>query len=164
MRHVVQQHIRKTVCLLASLGLAASLAPAAAPKPDFSGKWEMNASKSAFGPIPVPTSLVRTILHVDPSLTITEEQKGGSGDHVSTRQYTTDGKQSTFQENGAVVHATANWDGESLVIRSTADTGGVAIVFTEKMTMSNQNRTLTDAVHIETPQGGLDAIYSFDKQ
>jgi hypothetical protein len=163
MRHVVTQHIKEAVCTFLSISLAASLV-AAAPKPDFSGKWEMNASKSAFGPIPIPTSLIRTIIHAEPSLTITEEQKGGSGDHVSTRQYSTDGKQSTFQESGAVVNATATWDGGSLVIRSTAETGGVAIVFTERMTLSNENKTLTDAVHIETPQGGLDATYSFDKR
>ncbi len=161
MRHVVTQpNLNRAVCLLLFLTSAA----AAANKPDFSGEWKMNAGKSVFGPIPVPASLIRRITHSDPSLTITEEQKGGSGDHVSTRRYTTDGKEITFQENGANVEATATWDVDSLLIRSKADTGGVAIVFTEKMTLSDENRTLTDAVRIEAPQGALNATYVFDKQ
>jgi hypothetical protein len=98
-------------------------------------------------------SLIRTIVHADPSLTITEEQKGGSGDHVSNR---------------AVHHGwqEENLSGERRHCRRhdrlgrrvpcdplQADTAGVAIVFTEKMMLSNENKTLTDAVHIETPQG-----------
>ena len=67
----------------------------------------MNTAESALGPVPVPLSLVRRVIHSDPSLAITEEQKGGSGDHVVVRHYTTDGKQVTFQEDGANVVATA---------------------------------------------------------
>lgn len=152
--------MKTIVCMFAALTFVA----AAANKPDFSGEWKMNIGKSSLGPIPAPTSLVRRIIHSDPTLTITEEQKGGSGDHVITRQYTTDGKQVTFQENGASVQATAMWDGESLVIRSNADAGGFTVVFTEKMTLMDGNKVLNDAVHIVSPQGAIDAIYSFDRQ
>jgi hypothetical protein len=152
--------MKTIVCMLAALSFAA----AAENKPDFSGEWKMNFGKSALGPIPAPTSLVRRIIHSDPTLTITEEQKGGSGDHVTTREYTTDGREVTFQENGATVKATAMWDGESLVIHSNADAGGFVVVFTEKMTLSDGNKVLSNALHVASPQGEIDAIYSFDRQ
>ena len=143
---------------------AGSFAAAAENKPNFSGEWKMNTAESALGPVPVPLSLVRRVIHSDPSLAITEEQKGGSGDHVVVRHYTTDGKQVTFQEDGANVVATAVWDGDALVIKAKADTGGIVIAFVETMTLSNKNRTLTDHLHVVTPQGEVDATYSFEKQ
>jgi hypothetical protein len=152
--------MKTAVCILA----AWSVAVAADNKPNFSGEWKMNPGKSVLGPIPAPISLVRRVKHSDPSLTITEEQKGGSGDQATTRHYTTDGKPVTFEENGATVIATANWEGDVLVIKADADTGGAAITFIERMTLSNGGKTLTDALHIVTPQGELDATYSFEKQ
>ena len=124
----------------------------------------MNPAKSALGAIPAPLSLVRRIVHSDPALTITEEQKGGSGDHVTTRHYTTDGKQVTFLENGANVVATAVWDGDGLVIKANADAGGVTIAFIETMTLPNGSKALTDGLHVVTPQGEFDATYFFEKQ
>jgi hypothetical protein len=152
--------MKTAICILAAWSLAA----AADKKPNFSGEWKMNPAKSTLGSIPAPLSLVRRVTHAEPSLTITEEQKGGSGDHVSTRSYTTNGKQVTFQENGANVVATAAWDGDALVIKANADTGGIAIAFTERMTLSNGDKTLTDALRVVTPQGEFEAIYSFEKQ
>jgi hypothetical protein len=152
--------MKTAICILAAWSLAA----AADNKPNLSGEWKMNPAKSALGSIPAPLSLVRKVTHADPLLTITEEQKGGSGDHVSIRRYTTDGKQVTFQENGANVVATAAWDGDALVIKANADTGGITIAFIERMTLSNGNKTLTDALHVVTPQGDFDATYFFDKR
>ena len=49
---------------------------AAADKPNFSGQWKMNASKSDYGQIPPPESFTRKIEHVEPSIEIVEEQTG----------------------------------------------------------------------------------------
>jgi hypothetical protein len=158
MRHVFRRHVIWPAAALCILTFAAG------NKPDFSGEWKMNAAKSTFGPIPAPTSLTRRIVHADPSLTVTEEQKGGSGDHVSVRRYTIDGGEVTFQEAGSTVVATAWWEGDALVIRSKADSGGTTFVFVEKMILSDNGKTLTDALQVTTPQGDLSARYWFDKQ
>jgi len=161
MRHVTKRHhFFYALCLLA----ACSLALDADNKPDFSGVWKINLAKSALGPIPVPASLTRRIVHADPSLIITEEQKGGSGDHVLTRRYNTDGHEVTFQENGSTVVATSAWEGDTLLIRSKADAAGTTFVFVQKLTLSDDGKTLTDALQITTPQGEINAIYRFDKQ
>lgn len=141
-----------------------SLAAAADKRPNFSGAWKLNGDRSALGPIPVPSSLIRTVTHSDPSLTIREEQKGGSGDHVFTRRYTTNGKEVTFLENGANAKARASWEGNTLVIESHADAGGIGILFVEKMTVLDGGNTLTDAIHVITPQGEFDATYWFERR
>jgi hypothetical protein len=161
MRHVITRHlVFPALCILA----ACNLGHAADHYPDFSGVWKMNPAKSVLGPIPAPTSLTRRIVHADPSLTITEEQKGGSGDHVSTRRYTTNGREVTFQEDGSTVVATAAWEGDALLIRSKADVGGTTFVFVQKMTLSDAGKNLTDALQIMTPQVEINATYSFDKK
>jgi hypothetical protein len=150
----------KAVCLIAALALAA----AAAERPDFSGEWKLNLAKSTFGLLPAPTSFTRKVAHAEPSLTIADDQKGGTGDQSDTRTYTTDGKEIDYQANGANVKGAANWDGDTLVIRYNADAGGITFSITEKMTLRGGNKTLTDGVHIVTPQGEIDVTYIFDKQ
>ena len=98
---------------------------AAADKPNFSGDWKMNAAKSNFGPIPGPASIVRKVTHAEPSLSIVEEQQGDQGTQVTTRKYTTDGKDMTFESSGAVVRGTAVWEGNTLILTSVVDAIGV---------------------------------------
>ena len=135
---------------------------AAADKPNFSGDWKMNAAKSNFGPIPGPTSIVRKVTHAEPSLSIVEEQQGDQGTQVTTRKYTTDGKDMTFESSGAMVRGTAVWDGNTLVLTSVVD--AIGVTFTDKMSLSADGRTLTSAVHIASAQGDLDLVVVFDKQ
>jgi hypothetical protein len=152
--------VKLLLCLIAVLAITA----AAAEKPNFSGEWKMNASKSVLGPVPAPTSWTRKITHREPSLTIANEQKGGIGEQSYTRTYTTDGKEIAFQSDGTDVKGGATWDGDVLVIYSHADAGGTTISITEKMTLSGGSKMLTDAVHIVLPRGDIDVTYVFDKQ
>jgi hypothetical protein len=135
-----------------------------AGKPDFSGVWKLNLGKSALGPIPSPTSLTRKINHAEPLLAISEEQKGGTGDQSYTRKYTTDGKEISYLENGANVKASATWEGDRIVIQSNADAGGTTLQFTQRMTLSNGEKTLTDVIQVVGPQGNFTITYVFDKQ
>ena len=152
--------MKTLVCLIAALAVTG----AAAGKPDFSGDWKLNHAKSVFGPVPAPTSFTRKVTHAEPALTIADDQKGGTGDQSDTRMYTTDGKEIAYQANGANVKGAASWEGDALVIKSLVDAGGISISIAEKMTLSDGNKTLTDAVHIATPQGDIDITYAFDKQ
>jgi hypothetical protein len=136
----------------------------AAGKPDFTGAWKLNLAKSILGPIPAPASVTRKINHAEPSLAISEEQKGGTGDQSYTRTYTTDGKEISYLENSANVKASATWDGDAIVIRSIADAGGTTLQFTQRMTLSNGEKTLTDVIQVVGPQGSFTITYVFDKQ
>lgn len=147
-----------------ALLLIAALAgtAAAAEKPNFSGEWKMNAAKTNFGPLPPPTSIVRKVTHAEPSLVIVEEQQGDLGTQNTTRKYTTDGKETSFEANGAEVKGSAVWDGNVIVVTSSVD--AVGLKFIDRMTLSEDGRTLTSVVHIASPQGELDITIVFDKQ
>jgi hypothetical protein len=144
--------------------LVAALAgtAAAAEKPNFSGEWKMNAAKTNFGPLPPPTSIVRKVTHTEPSLIIVEEQQGDLGTQNTTRKYTTDGKETSFEANGAEVKGSAVWDGNVIVVTSSVD--AVGLKFIDRMTLSDDGRTLTSVVHVASPQGELDITIVFDKQ
>jgi hypothetical protein len=137
-------------------------AVAAADKPNFSGEWKMNAAKSNFGGLPAPSAIVRKVTHAEPSLVIVEDQTSDMGTQTATRKYTTDGKDTAFEANGAEVKGSAVWDGNAIVVNSTVDAIGVR--FTDKMSVSEDGRTLTSVVHIASAQGELDITIVFDKQ
>jgi hypothetical protein len=154
-------NMKATLSALVALALLAS-SSAAADKPNFSGEWKMNAVKSNFGPVPAPTSFVRKVTHAEPSLVIVEEQQGDLGTQNTTRKLTTDGKEMSFESNGAPVTGSAVWEGNALIVTSTVDAIGVR--FTDRMTMSEDGRTLTSVVHVASPQGEIDITVVFDRQ
>jgi hypothetical protein len=135
----------------------------AADKPNFSGEWTMNAAKSDFGPLPGPTSITRKVTHAEPSLSIVEEQKSALGDQSTIRNYTTDGKEVTFTANGAEVKSSAVWDGDAIVVNSTADTPGGEVQFKDRMTVSADGKVMTSLVHITSPLGEVDLTIVFER-
>ena len=148
------------------LCLAALAAPApAADKPNFSGDWSLDASKSEFGPMPPPATMTRKIDHNDPGMTVTQATTGGpQGDQTVTMKYSTDGKETVNQLMGNDVKAKATWEGNTLVIAMSADLGGNEIKLTNKWTLSADGKTLTDASHIAMPQGEFDLTYVLNKK
>ena len=137
----------------------------AADKPNFSGDWKMNAAKSNFGAIPAPATYTRKVTHVEPSITIENTQTGTAlGDQHDTRTYTTDGKEVSYQANGADVKAAITWDGNALLINSKASIQGMDILIKDTITLADDGKTMTDAVHVASPQGDIDLALVFDKQ
>lgn len=151
---------------LALLAIAALASVAqAADKPNFSGDWKLNAAKSDFGPIPAPATYTRKVTHAEPSITIEDKQTGSPlGDQQDTRTYTTDGKEISYQANGADVKGAMTWDGDALQINSKASIQGMDIVIKDKITLGDGGKTLTDSVHIGSPQGDLELKLVFEKQ
>jgi hypothetical protein len=135
---------------------------AAAEQPNFSGDWKMNGAQSTFGPLPAPTSITRKITHAEPSLTIVEDQTSDMGVQNTTRKYTTDGKEMTFESQGAHVTSSAVWDGSVLVVVSTV--AEIGVQFTDRMSLSEDGKTLISSVHITSAQGDLDLKVVFDRQ
>jgi len=155
----------KKICI-AILALAALASFATADdKPNFSGDWKMNAAKSDFGPVPAPTSYTRKITHADPSLTVEDTQTGTAlGDQHDTRTYTTDGKEISYQANGADVKSAASWDGGNLLINTKASIQGMDISIKDTWTLSEDGKVLTDSASVGTPQGDLVLKLVFEKQ
>jgi hypothetical protein len=146
------------IAALTSLALAAD-------KPNFSGDWKMNAAKSNFGPVPAPATYTRKVTHAEPSITMEDTQTGTAlGDQHDKRTYTTDGKEVAYQANGADVKSAATWDGNALMINSKASIQGMESLIKDTITLADDGKTMTDAVHIGSPQGDLDLTVVFEKQ
>jgi hypothetical protein len=144
------------------LALALVTAGQSAVKPNFSGAWKMNLAKSDFGMLPPPTSMSRTITHAEPALTIVDEQKSDMGDQNTTRKYVTDGTEMSFEAGGAPVKSSAVWTENTLLVVSKVD--AIGATFNDKMSLSEDGKTLTSRVHITSPQGEVDLTVVFDRQ
>jgi hypothetical protein len=144
------------------VALALSAHVPAQSKPNFSGSWKMNAARSDFGPVPAPASIERKITHAEPSLVIVEAQDAGLGVQTVTRTYTTDGKGTTFESQGAEVKGTAVWEGNEVVVTSEVEV--VMIKYIDRMMLSPDGKTLTSVIKLATPQGDVDMKVLFEKQ
>ena len=74
--------------------LLAVFSLAAFAKPNLSGTWKLDPSKSEFGAMPGPSSMTRVITHNDPSMAVKTTQAGQRGEFTTELKYTTDGKES----------------------------------------------------------------------
>lgn len=155
--------MKKLMSTLFVIAAAAGMAMAA-DKPDFSGSWKMDADKSTFGPMPPPTSLTRKIAHKDPDVSVEEARSGAQGDMNMTMKYSTDGKETTNSLMGNDVKSKAAWDGKALVITSNANFGGADVKLTNKWTLSDDGKTLTDVQGISAPQGDFEMTFVLVKQ
>jgi hypothetical protein len=134
----------------------------AGDKPNFTGEWKMNPTKSNYGAFPAPTSMVRKITLADPSLVIVENQTGGGTDGITTRTYTTDGKSSSFEINGTPLVGSATWDGSDLTVITLVESAGLA--FKDKMSLSSDGKELTSKVLVKSGQGDAEITIVFDRQ
>ncbi len=151
----------KTVFAIAAF---ASLA-VAADKPNFAGEWKMDAGKSNLGPMPPPDSMVRKVDYTEPTLTVAESRTGGpQGDMTTTMKFSTDGKETTNSVMGNDAKAVASWDGDALVIKTKVSLQGNDLNLTQKWTLSDDGKVLTDSWHIAAPQGEFDMTYVLNKQ
>ncbi len=155
--------MKKLMSTLFVIAAAANVAMAA-DKPDFSGTWKMDADKSVFGPMPPPTSMTRKIDHKDPALSVNTVSSGPQGDQDMTFKYATDGTETTNSMMGNDVKSTATWDAKTLVIKSAANFGGADVKLTDKWSLSDDGKTLTDVLAISAPQGDFEITYVLLKQ
>jgi hypothetical protein len=146
---------------LASLLMVAAACPLQsqlpAPKPDFSGRWRMVKDKSDFGGFSVPDAVVRVVDHHDPTLNVHTVQTTGDKTTSADVSYYTDGSPSTNVINGHDATSKAYWDGPALVIRTTMkDSRNEDVNIEDRWELSEDQQTLTNTSHIETPKGQVD--------
>ena len=150
------------------LVLAAVSALAQDAKPNFSGTWNMDLSKSDFGPVPAPDSLVAVIEHKEPSVKITTTQKGQQGEIVNERILTTDGKENTnkmrMMGGEQEIKSTSKWNGKKLTTAFKLDVQGAPVEFNDAWELSDDGKVMTIVRDIKTPQGDFTTKTVFSKQ
>ncbi|HLY15740.1 MAG TPA: hypothetical protein VKR61_00890 [Bryobacteraceae bacterium] len=148
----------------AVLVAAAFAVSAAQAKPNFSGTWKLNVSKSDFGPMPAPDSRTDKITHDDPSLRDEISQSSQMGDMTSDMKYSTDGKETTNSIAGNEIKTTAKWDGDDLVITGKGSFNGADVTFDSHWSLAADGKTITVKQHVTSPMGEADLKMVMDKQ
>jgi hypothetical protein len=142
-----------TFCLCAFIA-------AAQTKPNLTGTWRMNSSKSKFvndGPSEITIKFDQSDSSFTESLTITEN----NGEHKADLKYAADGKETTNQIENRPVQTTAKWEGETLVIEVKFDQVNL---FIRKITISSDGKTMTMAVHRTKGENVFDETVVLEKQ
>jgi hypothetical protein len=150
------------VAALTVTAFAASLA--AQSKPNFSGTWKLNVSKSDFGPLPGPDSRLDVIEHNDPVLRVNVAQEGAQGKQNFTLSYTTDGKEVMNKQGPRDIKSTVVWDGSNLVLNSKFSFNDNDVTVKNVWTLSADGKTLTENAHLSAQMGEADQKMVFEKQ
>ncbi|HLJ51595.1 MAG TPA: hypothetical protein VKU01_36565 [Bryobacteraceae bacterium] len=151
----------KRILVLALLLAAVSFAQT---KPNFTGTWKLNVSKSDFGPLPAPESRLDTIEQTDGGIKDAVVAKSAQGDQNNTISFKFDGTETANQAGGRELKMSSAWEGSALVVTTKIDFDGNAIVVKSNWTLSADGNTLTQAAHINSPMGELDQKSVFEKQ
>lgn len=147
-----------------ALVLMATLACAAAAKPNFSGEWKLNPQKSDFGPMPAPDSATLKIDHNEPELKVSSTTATAQGEMKNDAKYTTDGKECTNTMGPMQVKSTAKWEGDELAMSGKMEFNGMEITMKGKWVLSADGKTITQTSHLVSPQGEIDMKAVYEKQ
>ena len=153
--------------VLLVLPVAASLRAQDAT-PNFTGKWNLDASKSDFGPMPPPESIVHVIEHKEPSVKVVTTQKGAQGEVTTERQLTTDGKENVNKMRVGPaeqeVKSTTKWSGKALTTAFKLDMQGNVFDVNDSWKVSDDGKVLTIVREIKTAQGDFTTTTVYNKQ
>lgn len=142
--------------------LLCSLIAAAQSKPDFSGTWKADLSKSNFGPMPAPQSATLKVEHKEPSFKLVSTTVGDSGERTYEVTFTTDGKECTNFIGNTEVKSVLKWEGETLLMEH--KTVGGEVVVKDRWTLSDGGQVLTLVRHWSGSQGELTQTLVHQKQ
>lgn len=150
--------------------VAASIALGAQKKPDFSGTWAFDASKSEVAQGPAggrmgggPLEMTVVIKQTAEALVI--EQK--TGDNTRTLTYRLDGTESVNRGmRGTDVKSTSRWEGDTLVTEGTqtmSGPGGEVTIKSREVRSLGADGTMVVQTTRETPRGAMSSKLVFKK-
>lgn len=132
--------VQRSLLLLTLLAVA--LSPALA-KPDFSGEWKMDASKSDFGDVPAADSILLHITHSEPKVTVKQYQSGGPMGELSAElNYATDGSETKSTVRGSEMTSIGKWSGEALKVTTKMAWDGNEVKIVETWKLTSGGKTL----------------------
>lgn len=148
--------------LILMAALLSALIAAAQSKPDFSGTWKADISKSNFGPMPAPQSAILKVEHKDPSFKLVSITVSDAGERTFEVTFTTDGKECTNFVGNTEVKSVLKWDGDALLMEHR--TVGGEVVVKDRWTLSEGGQVLTLVRHWSGSQGELTQTLVHQKQ
>lgn len=141
------------------LVLVAALTVAADNKPNLTGTWKLNPTKSEFFGRGVPSALAVKIDHKDPVFKYSATGTQDGNDFEESGEVTTDGKEGT-SSNGLMLKA--HWDGKVLVVEYKSQDGNFSGLARD--TISEDGKTLTRDADIKSTEGDYKQHIVLEKQ
>lgn len=148
---------------------------APADKPDFSGAWTMDRSRSISQPPGIDQTM--TVVHVGDKIELETKLITAQGERVIKDVYTLDGKEVEFTPQGlqgpvgkATGKRTAKWlpRGNGIVVNEEStietDKGPVTSQLTRKWILSPDGMTLTIDMYHDTPNGQFETKRVFSRK
>lgn len=148
---------------LTLLFFTASLA-FAQQRPDFSGAWELNVTKSSFDKQPAPKHLSFVIEHKDPRLTQFVSHGEPEGQKMPPLVYVTDGTEGSNTVMGNPLKYTAKWGGAALTVITWGNFGQNAMKLTDQWSLGDEGKTLVILRHYEGQGGPQDQKLVLDRK
>jgi hypothetical protein len=137
-------------------------------KPDFSGKWSLDLTKSDFGQMPPPESMVAVVEHKEPTIKIASTQKTAQGEISNERTMTTDGKENTNTVRTMMgdqpITSTTKWNGKALVTAFRLSVQDMTIDVAESWELSADGKSLTITREFKSQQGDFSQKAVLNKQ
>jgi hypothetical protein len=133
-------------------------------KPNFTGKWALDAAKSDFGVLQGPESQVHVMDHQEPNLAVKTTTKTAQGETNLERKLTTDGKQNANSTAQGEIKSTSKWDGRKLVTEMKITTPNGEIEIRDVYELSEDGKTLLIHRDLKAPQGETTQRLQFAKQ
>ncbi|HEX8500943.1 MAG TPA: hypothetical protein VF659_10170 [Pyrinomonadaceae bacterium] len=166
-----------TLCLAACAAAAAAAAPARdggkkeeQPRPDFSGTWELDRSKSDYGIFrdrPVSKAEATLVVsHKEPELRISRTLRLSGQQETKEFTYYTDGRGETNPAavGAGEVKSKTKWDGEKVTARAKMTwpgqngSPGFEVDVTQKWQVSADGKTLTNTTAFTSVQTGAQEV------
>jgi len=164
------QTLKRTLATLAVFAVSAVSATAVTAQskaPDFSGQWELNPTKSDFGPMAqqAPTKGTLTITQTASSLKYSQAITTPMGDQTNSQEFPLDGTDHTATGmDGQPATSSAKVDGEAVVVNTKMQREGADITMASRWTLSPDGKVLTIDRQIGTPMGPLTMKLVYDKK
>ena len=111
------------------------------PKPDFSGRWRFDPSKSRLQIAP-PDSTEFVVEHREPALHLSRTHVMGGKSDTFAIDLTTDGREVEAERDGVQMHLRAQWDGDTLVFDTKLIRGAEEATNVVRYTLASDGMTL----------------------
>jgi len=132
-------------------------------KPNFSGTWKLDVTKSDFGVLPPDNSRTVVIDHNDPVLKLAVSADGAQGKQDFNLNFTTDGKEATNNAGGLELKSILTWESSTLVDNTKLKYQDQDVTVKEIWLLSDDGKTLTQNAHYMSPMGEMDTKMVFVK-
>jgi len=139
-------------------------------KPNLSGTWKLDLGKSDFGNMSGPVSETDTLTQAGDDLKIGVNSETEQGKLSYEYSFKTDGTDTPIPDGTMpaesplkILSSKGEWQGGLLVVTQKITYGEYSLTTKATYTLSDDGKTLTKALHVETDNGDIDLRSVYEK-